>query len=124
MGIFNLIIPRSLLRGSRCHCERSEAIFILRLLRRGVYPEVSRRASRNDENAICLCNDTPRLAAGFFIKSRLKVLSSVLSILFVAISIEAISYASTSHQNDTIVTDKELIILGKWNEKQLDHIIR
>jgi len=124
MGIFNLIIPRSLLRGSRCHCERSEAIFILRLLRRGVYPEVSRRASRNDENAVCLCNDTPQLAAGFFIKSILKVLNSVLSILFVAISIEAISYASTSHQTDTIVTDKELIILGKWNEKQLDHIIR
>ncbi len=131
MGIFNLIIPRSLLRGSRCHCEHihfvqcklHEAIFILRLLRREVYPERSRRASRNDENAVCLCNDTPQLAAGFFIKSILKVLNSALSIFFVAIIIEAISYAYTSNQTDTIVTNEQLIILGKWNEKQLDHII-
>src|SRR3990172_12082763 len=91
----------------------------VRLLRRGVYPEVSRRASCNDENAVCLCNDTPQLAAGFSIKSIIKVLNSVLSILFVAIIIESISYASTSNQTDTNVANEQLITLGKWNEKQL-----
>ncbi len=158
MGIFNLTIPLSLLRGSRRHCEHihgacteriecalcklREAICLrfltepvlskgevfgmtlrVRLLRRGVYPEVGRRASRNDENAVFLCNDTPQLAAGFSIKSIIKVLNSVFSILFVAIIIESISYASTANQSETIVTDKELIILDKWNEKQLDYII-
>src|SRR3989304_5925906 len=53
-----------------------------------------------------------------------KALNIVLSIFFILIVVETTTYASTSHQTDTIVTDKELIILGKWNEKQLDHIIR
>ncbi|MGH7909806.1 MAG: N-acetylmuramoyl-L-alanine amidase-like domain-containing protein [Thermodesulfobacteriota bacterium] len=53
-----------------------------------------------------------------------KASNIVLSIFFILVVIETTTYASTSNQSDTIVTGKELIILGKWNEKQLDHIIR
>ena len=55
----NLIIPRSLLRGFHCHCEQSEAISLLRLLRR--------IAPRNDKKAVCLYDDALQLAAGLSI---------------------------------------------------------
>ncbi len=53
-----------------------------------------------------------------------KALNILLSIFFILIVVETTTYASTSNRSDTIVTGKELIILGKWNEKQLDYIIR
>ncbi len=59
-----------------------------------------------------------------FSKSVQKVSNLVLSIYFIAIIMEAISHAYTSNRSDTIITSKELIILGKWSQKQLDNIIR
>src|SRR5574341_555865 len=57
-------------------------------------------------------------------KTSSKALNILLSIFFILIVVETTTYAFTSNQSDTIVTGKELIILGKWNEKQLDYIIR
>ena len=59
-----------------------------------------------------------------FSKGMIKALKSLLIISFVVIIMEATSHASTSNLTDPTVANEELISLGKWNEKQLDHIIR
>jgi hypothetical protein len=68
-----------------------------------------------------------RKPAGFlmdiFIADAKRFLKSIFGILLIGIFIEAVSFASGSNQTNPIVNTEELVILGKWNESQLDHII-
>jgi hypothetical protein len=51
-------------------------------------------------------------------------LKPILGILLIGTLVEITSFASTSNQTNPIVNNQELIILGKWNENQLDHLIK
>lgn len=91
----NLMIPHNFRLGFHCHRVIANIFFLVmsstarnlrfltepvlskgevfgmtlcvRLLRRGVYAEPSRRTPHNDKKFVCLCYDALQLAAGFFI---------------------------------------------------------